>query len=143
MRLAALFIVVFTCLVAAGPAAAHSRAPTVALDYRLAVAPSQLAGVHVDVVDGDRSLRVQVDPPHRLVVRGLLGEPALRFGPDGVWANRASPTATSPATSHGQSGGGATRVNVPVSRADRPSSTTGSDHGALFPARRSGGGARR
>jgi hypothetical protein len=93
VRLAALFIVVFTCLVAAGPAAAHSRAPTVALDYRLAVAPSQLAGVHVDVVDGDRSLRVQVDRPHRLVVRGLLGEPALRFGPDGVWANRASPTA--------------------------------------------------
>jgi len=27
------------------------------------------------------------------VVRGLLGESALRFGPDGVWANRASPTA--------------------------------------------------
>src|SRR5439155_1536723 len=31
----------------------------------------------------------------RLVVRGLVGEPVARFGPDGVWANRASPTAAS------------------------------------------------
>ena len=39
-----------------------------------------LPGVHADVVDGDRALRVRVDPPHRLLVRGLLGEPLLRFG---------------------------------------------------------------
>jgi hypothetical protein len=49
--------------------------------------------VHAEVVDGDRALRLRVDPPHSLVVRGLLGEPVLRFAPDGVWANRSSPTA--------------------------------------------------
>ena len=42
-----------------------------------------------EVVDGDRSLRVRVEPPHRLLVLGLLGEPFLRFGPNGVWVNRA------------------------------------------------------
>ncbi len=93
MRFAALSIVVVACLVVAAPAAAHSRAPTVALDYRVRIEPVTLPGVHVDVVDGDRALRVRVNAPHRLLVRGLLGEPLLRFGASGVWVNRASPTA--------------------------------------------------
>jgi hypothetical protein len=93
VRVVALSIVVFACLVAASPAAAHSRAPTVALDYRLNLAATALPGVHADVIDGDRSLRLRVDPPHTLLVRGLLGEPVLRFTPSGVWVNRASPTA--------------------------------------------------
>jgi len=38
-------------------------------------------------------LRLRVDRPHTLLVRGLLGEPVLRFTPSGVWVNRASPTA--------------------------------------------------
>ena len=96
MRFAALSIVVVACLVVAAPAAAHSRAPTVALDYRVRIEPVTLPGVHVDVVDGDRALRVRVDEPHRLLVRGLLGEPLLRFGASGVWVNRASPTAIIP-----------------------------------------------
>ena len=93
MRYAALWIVVLTCLVTPGRAAAHSRAPTVALDYRLELSRTTLRGVHAQVVDGDRALRVRVDPPHRLIVVGLLGEPLLRFGRDGVWVNRASPSA--------------------------------------------------
>ncbi len=93
MRRSALVMVVFACLVGASPAGAHSRAPTVALDYRLELGTALPAGVHADVVDGDRALRLSVDPPHRVLVRGLLGEPVLRFAPDGVWANRASPTA--------------------------------------------------
>ena len=93
MRFAALSIVVVACLVVASPAAAHSRAPTVALDYRVELERATPPGVHADVVDGDRALRVRVDPPHRLLVRGLLGEPLLRFGASGVWVNRASPTA--------------------------------------------------
>ena len=52
-----------------------------------------LPGVHADVVDGDRALRVRVDAPHRLLVRGLVGEPLLRFASSGVWVNSASPTA--------------------------------------------------
>jgi hypothetical protein len=95
VRFAALSIVVLACLVAPGRAAAHSRAPTVALDYRLELSRATLRGVHAEVIDGDRSLRVRVDPPHRLLVLGLLGEPFLRFGPDGVWVNRASPSADS------------------------------------------------
>ena len=93
MRIVALSIVVLACLAAASPAAAHSRAPTVALDYRLELSHASLPGVHAQVVDGDRALQVRVDPPHRLVVLGLLGEPLLRFGPTGVWVNRASPSA--------------------------------------------------
>jgi hypothetical protein len=95
VRLAALSIAVVACLAAAPPAAAHSRAPTLALDYRLEPSGAQPEGVHVEIVDGDRALRVGVAPPHRLVVRGLLGEPMLRFGPGGVWVNGASPTAHS------------------------------------------------
>jgi hypothetical protein len=85
-------IVVAAALAAAGPASAHPRGPVVALDVLLRVTSSP-AGVHANVLDGDRALRLRVDPPGRLVVRGLLGEPMLRFGPDGVWVNRASPTA--------------------------------------------------
>jgi hypothetical protein len=94
VRIAALSIVVVACLAVAAPASAHSRAPTVALDYMVELGATRLPGVHADVVDGDRALRVSVDPPHRLLVRGLLGEPLLRFTPKGVWVNRASPTAT-------------------------------------------------
>ena len=93
MRVAALSIAVLVCFAAPGRAAAHSRAPTVALDYRLDLSSAALPGVHAEVVDGDRALRVRVDPPHRLLVPGLLGEPFLRFGPKGVWVNRASPSA--------------------------------------------------
>ncbi|MFL6005194.1 MAG: hypothetical protein ACJ744_02985 [Gaiellaceae bacterium] len=93
MRFVALSIVVVACLAVASPAAAHSRAPTVALDYRVEIDPVTLSGVHVDVVDGDRAFRVRVDAPHRLLVRGLVGEPLLRFAAGGVWVNSASPTA--------------------------------------------------
>jgi hypothetical protein len=78
----------------AGPAAAHSRAPTIALDVRLRlVEPLDVPGVRAEVIDGDRELRLQVDPRVQLVVRGLLGEPVLRFDAAGVWVNGGSPTA--------------------------------------------------
>jgi hypothetical protein len=93
VRFAALSVIALVCLVATGRASAHSGSPTLALDYRLRLAQPMPAGVTAEVVDGDRALRVRVAPPHRLIVRGLLGEPVLRFGPDGVWANRASATA--------------------------------------------------
>src|SRR4029450_3881473 len=38
-------------------------------------------------------------PPPRLVL-GLLGEPFLRFGPHGVWVNRASPSADADRLAH-------------------------------------------
>ena len=76
-------------------AAAHGRGPTVALDFLLRLEPATLAisGIHVSVLDGDRSLQLSVSAGHRVVVRGLLSEPVLRIGPDGVWVNASSPTA--------------------------------------------------
>jgi hypothetical protein len=93
LRFVAPSIVVLVCLVAPGRAAAHARTPTVALDYRLQLSQPTFSVVHAEIVDGDRALQVRVDPPHRLLVRGLLGEPLLRIGPNGAWVNRASPSA--------------------------------------------------
>ena len=73
-------------------ASAHGRAPTVALDYRLHVSTSA-PGIRVRVLDGDRSLQLSLDGAGRVVVMGLIDDPVLRIGPDGVWGNAASPTA--------------------------------------------------
>jgi hypothetical protein len=78
-----------------GAAAAHSGAPTVALDFRLRVsqATRALHGVRPTIVDGDRGLRLEVDPKTTLVVLGDLQEPMIRFDARGAWVNRDSPTA--------------------------------------------------
>jgi hypothetical protein len=72
---------------------AHSRAPTVAIDYRFHLDASP-PGVQVSILDGDRALRVTVASGTTLLVRGYLHEPELRIGPAGVWVNASSPTAT-------------------------------------------------
>jgi hypothetical protein len=88
-------VAVLVALAAPAVASAHGRSPTVALDFRLQLDAATLAlpGIHVRVLDGDRSFELTVTGGHRVIVRGLLHEPVLRFGPDGVWANAASPTA--------------------------------------------------
>jgi hypothetical protein len=73
-------------------AAAHGRGPTVAIDDRL-VLTRPVAGLSVNVLDGDRSLHVVVAPGRTAIVRGYLGEPMIRFADGTVEANRASPTA--------------------------------------------------
>jgi hypothetical protein len=85
---------VFAALATPAVASAHSRAATVALDYRLPLDPGvkHLHGVTASVLDGDRSLKLTAAPGVRLVVLGDLGEPMLRFG-NGVWVNQGSPTA--------------------------------------------------
>lgn len=60
---------------------------------RLSLEGDGLRDVRAQVIDGDRDLRLSVDPALRLVVRGLLGEPLLRFSRRGVWVNGHSPTA--------------------------------------------------
>ncbi|HEY1366613.1 MAG TPA: hypothetical protein VGF23_05845 [Gaiellaceae bacterium] len=92
-------------LAVAGPAEAHSRAPTVALDYhvRLAALPT---GVRAQLIDGDRALRVTVGSDVRLAVAGVVGEPFLRFAPDGVWVDRTSPTAAGARLVPGHAGPG-------------------------------------
>jgi hypothetical protein len=93
-RAALLVIVSLVALAVPAAAWAHSPGPVRALDARLRVPARPLPGVHAKVLDGDRALRLTVAPPARLLVRGLLGEPFLRFAPDGVWVNESSPTAT-------------------------------------------------
>lgn len=78
-------------LAAPAQASAHARGPAVAIDYRLRVT-SAPAGVHVRILDGDRSLEVSVVRGSTMLVTGLLHEPMLRID-GGVWANQASPTA--------------------------------------------------
>jgi len=85
-------IVAFAALVAPAGAEAHTRAPAVALDVLLRVTHVP-PGVRAEVIDGNRDLRLSVDSSLRLLVPGLIGEPLLRFSPDGVWVNRRSPTA--------------------------------------------------
>jgi hypothetical protein len=91
-----LLIVVTCALSVTGAASAHSTAPTVALDYRVQLSNTTetLKGVHVEVVDGDRAVRLQADPGVELVVEGRLGEPFLRFSSTGIWVNQRSPTAS-------------------------------------------------
>lgn len=73
------------------PASAHSTAPAIALDVRLHV--ESRPGVRAEVIDGNRRLRLTVDPGRSLSVRGLLGEPFIRFDRGGVSVDRGSPTA--------------------------------------------------
>jgi hypothetical protein len=81
-------------LIAPAGAFAHGRSPTVAIDYRLELAPAP-AGLAVRILDGDRDLSVSVRRGTTLLVRGVLREPMLRIGPGGVFVNAASPTAQS------------------------------------------------
>jgi hypothetical protein len=93
---AVVVVVLVVCALATPPiAGAHSRGRAIALDFRLSLIASgeTVPGVRAQVVDGNREMRLAVDPRRRVVVRGLLGEPVLRFSPSGVWANRRSPTA--------------------------------------------------
>jgi hypothetical protein len=92
-RLAVLVVVTSFGLAAPATASAHSRRPAVALDYRLRVTPSPIPGVRAEVLDADRELRLTVRPSASLLVRGLLGEPMLRFDRRGVWVNDGSVTA--------------------------------------------------
>ena len=84
------------CVTLAVPASAsaHSRAPAVALDYRLVLDPAtkSLPGVSVSILDGDRDLHIRVRET-TVTIRGDLGEPMLRIEPSGTWVNRASVTA--------------------------------------------------
>jgi len=90
----AVLICVCATLAAPAVASAHARSATVALDYRLVLdrAATSIPGVHVSILDGDRSLRVETSGS-TVVVGGDLGEAMLRIGPGGVFANRASTTA--------------------------------------------------
>ena len=97
MRRAALVASVAAgALVLPGAAAAHVRTGRVAVDYVGSVAPLRppLAGaVTVRVYKADLALGLTLLGRHRVVVLGYSGEPFLRFGADGAYAERSSLTA--------------------------------------------------
>jgi hypothetical protein len=94
LRKALLTLAAVAALAAPAQASAHPRGPAVALDYRLRLAPAP-TGLRVHILDGDRSLETTAVAGSRVIVRGYLREPMLRFDAQGVFANASSPTAQS------------------------------------------------
>jgi hypothetical protein len=87
---------VAVAVVAAAPGTAYAHTGgRIATNFeaRLAGLRPPAAGVRARVIGGDLKLQLSVTGSHVVVVLGLLGEPFLRFSPDGVAANAASPTA--------------------------------------------------
>jgi hypothetical protein len=87
-------LVVVVLVAAAFPAtaAAHGRSAPVATNWRAEVEHAP-RGVLARPVDGDLDLWLQVPRGTTVEISGTLGEPMLRFAPNGTWVNRASPTA--------------------------------------------------
>jgi hypothetical protein len=87
------------CLLAgaidAQPAQAHLSPGLVSASFRARIDGFRpaVAGVSASVLEGDLKLRIVAEPPHVVVVLGLVGEPFLRIQPDGTYANTHSPTA--------------------------------------------------
>jgi hypothetical protein len=95
-RAALVASVVAGALVLPAAAAAHVRTARVAVDYVGSVEPLRppLAGaVTVRVYRADLALGLTLHGRHRVVVLGYSGEPFLRLGPDGAYAERSSLTA--------------------------------------------------
>lgn len=89
--------VVAGALAVPGTASAHLRTGRVAVDYSASIArpPPQVArAVAARVYPADLALGLAARPGHSVVVLGYSGEPFLRIGPDGAYANRGSLTAT-------------------------------------------------
>jgi hypothetical protein len=77
----------------AGPASAHTLTGVPPTNYRsevLAVDPPA-PGVHVELLDLGRRIRLTNSGPDEVVVLGYQREPYLRVGPQGVFENRHSP----------------------------------------------------
>ncbi len=93
-RLTSVAAAAFAVLVAgAAPASAHTLTGVSPTNYRsriLAVDPP-VPGLHVQLLDLGRRIRVRNSGPEEVVVLGYQREPYLRVGPDGVFENRRSP----------------------------------------------------
>jgi hypothetical protein len=85
--------VALACLLGAGPASAHLRSGTVAVDYRATIATPVTAAYAVQIYQSDHGLSLTLRPGHVVVMLGYLGEPVIRLDAAGLWVNAASPTA--------------------------------------------------
>jgi hypothetical protein len=80
-------------LAGAGPAAAHLRSGTVAVDYRASVSHPVTRAYSAQIFQSDHGLSLTLRPGHVVVVLGYLGEPVIRLDGAGLSVNAASPTA--------------------------------------------------
>ncbi|HEY2319112.1 MAG TPA: hypothetical protein VGH67_12490 [Solirubrobacteraceae bacterium] len=80
-------------LIAAGPASAHLRSGTVAVDYRAGIASPVTSAYAAQIYQSDNGLSLTVKPGHMVELLGYLGEPVARLDAAGLWVNAASPTA--------------------------------------------------
>ncbi|MBV8257176.1 MAG: hypothetical protein JO073_05095 [Actinobacteria bacterium] len=89
---AALVLSLLGAALLAGRASAHAGLTAPAATADLARVSSAPSGVEAKVVDGDQRLWLRVAPTLTVVVRGLRGEPYLRFSRAGVAVNVHSAT---------------------------------------------------
>jgi hypothetical protein len=103
------------CVVAAvapTPATAHVSPGLISTGFEARIARG-LPGIAAHVLDGDQRLQLTVAPGHVAIVRGIEGEPMLRFGRGGVIAKSRSPTATAAGViTAGQARGAARWIRV-------------------------------
>ena len=85
--------VAMACLAGAGPASAHLRSGTVAVDYRASVSHPVSSAYSAQIYQSDHGLSVTLRPGHVVLVLGYLGEPVIRLDETGLSINAASPTA--------------------------------------------------
>jgi hypothetical protein len=81
------------CLACAGPASAHLRSGTVAVDYRASVSHPVTRAYAAQIYQSDHGLSLALRPGHVVMVLGYLGEPVIRLDGAGLSVNAASPTA--------------------------------------------------
>ncbi len=99
-------LIVAAWLMAPSTAWAHLGTGRISSDYQARVSgfTPGVSGVLAEVLGGDQRLQLTVSPPHVVIVLGVLGEPFLRFSPNGVDVNQASPTASSARVTTGSAG---------------------------------------
>ncbi len=90
---ACLGIAAVAYLTTAGPASAHLRSGTVAVDYRVGVAHPVTQAYTARIYQSDHGLSLTQRPAHVVTVLGYLGEPVIRLDDAGLSVNAASPTA--------------------------------------------------
>ncbi len=92
----AAILLFLTALVLSGDARAHGRTGQSGYVSTVSALDPPVLGVSVNVLGGDKRLRLSNYSGKTVVVLGYAGEPFLRFGKDGVFRNVRSPSTAAP-----------------------------------------------
>ena len=91
MLVRAVLVATLVALLATPAAVAHGGGAARGYASSVTALTPATEAVHVAVLDADDRLQLRVEGPHTVLIRGYEGEPYLRFAPDGVFRNEASP----------------------------------------------------